>query len=343
MILDKIQQMSPLGRLSLIILSFTILSYGLMGAINAQTPPTTSIPPLSVKTDLSLYADGNTITVSGFIKELNKDYPVQLTIQVFDSTGNLVRIDQVVPNADGSFETKFIASGTFKVGGEYTVQAFYSGQKAKAIFQFAGGSGYTPPPPPPPKCGTNQELVDGVCVNKQTTPPPPPPKCGTNQELVNGVCIDKEPTVTPPPPPPTCGQGTHLEKGKCVPDESGGCLIATAAFGSELAPQVQMLREIRDNTVLGTLSGTSFMTGFNTFYYSFSPTIADWERANPIFQDAVKITITPMLMSLSILNYVDIDSEGEMLGYGLSLIILNLGMYFVAPAIVIVKLKKRLK
>ena len=85
------------------------------------------------------------------------------------------------------------------------------------------------------------------------------------------------------------------------------------------------------------------MTGFNEFYYSFSPTIADWERENPIFQDAVRITITPLLTSLSILNYVDIDSEGKMLGYGISLIVLNLGMYFVAPAIVIVKLKKRFK
>ena len=149
-----------------------------------------------------------------------------------------------------------------------------------------------------------------------------------------------------PEPEPTCGPGTHLAKGLCVPDEKekgGGCLIATAAFGSELAPQVQMLREIRDNTVLSTLSGTAFMTGFNEFYYSFSPTIADWERENPIFQDAVRIAITPLLTSLSILNYVDIDSEEEMLGYGISLIILNLGMYFVAPAIVIVKLKKRFK
>ena len=149
--------------------------------------------------------------------------------------------------------------------------------------------------------------------------------------------MDKEPEE------PSCGPGTHLENGQCVPDQTGGggCLIATAAFGSELAPQVQMLREIRDNTILGTTSGTAFMTGFNQFYYSFSPTIADWERENPIFQDAVKIIITPLLTSLSILNYVDIDSEEEMLGYGISLIVLNLGMYFVAPAIVILKIKKR--
>lgn len=111
----------------------------------------------------------------------------------------------------------------------------------------------------------------------------------------------------------------------------GGCLIATATFGSELAPQVQQLRELRDNYLMKTESGTLFMTGFNQFYYSFSPTIADWERQNPVFKEAVKIGITPLLTSLSILNYVDMDSEEEVLGYGISLIILNIGMYIVSP------------
>ncbi len=108
-----------------------------------------------------------------------------------------------------------------------------------------------------------------------------------------------------------------------------------------MAPQVQFLREIRDNTVLNTESGTSFMTGFNTFYYLFSPTVADWERENPIFKETVKIGITPLLATLSILNHVDIDSEQEMLGYGIGIILMNIGMYFVAPAIVIFRIKNR--
>ena len=119
---------------------------------------------------------------------------------------------------------------------------------------------------------------------------------------------------------------------------NGGCLIATAAYGSELSPQVQQLRELRDNVVLNTESGNSFMKSFNQFYYSFSPTIADLERQNPIFKETVKVAITPLLTSLSILNYVEIDSEEEMLGYGLSLILLNVGMYFALPAVAITKL-----
>ena len=122
--------------------------------------------------------------------------------------------------------------------------------------------------------------------------------------------------------------------------KGGGCLIATAAYGSELAPQVQQLRELRDNQLLQTASGTSFMKSFNEFYYSFSQTIADWERESPIFKEAVKITLTPMISSLSILNHVDMDSEASVLGYGISLILLNVGMYFVAPVIVINKVRK---
>ena len=138
-----------------------------------------------------------------------------------------------------------------------------------------------------------------------------------------------------------------VEKGEKVEQiakekKGGGCLIATAAFGSEMAPQVQFLRELRDNTVLQTESGTTFMTGFNQFYYSFSPVIADYERENPVFKETVKLALTPMLTSLTLLQFTDIDSESEMLGYGIGVILLNIGMYFVAPAALIMAVRKRI-
>ena len=140
--------------------------------------------------------------------------------------------------------------------------------------------------------------------------------------------------------------GNVLINGNCVSSFSaapggGGCLIATATFGSELAPQVQQLRELRDNHLLNTESGTLFIESFNQFYYSFSPYIADYERENPIFREMVKLVITPMISSLSILNYVDMDSERSVLGYGISLILLNAMMYVGIPAVVIVGIKKR--
>ena len=124
--------------------------------------------------------------------------------------------------------------------------------------------------------------------------------------------------------------------------EGGGCLIATAAFGSEMSPQVQQLRELRDNVIMQTASGHTFMTGFNQVYYSFSPYVADFERENIVFKETVKVALTPMLTSFSILSHVPIDTEQEMLGYGIGVILLNIGMYFVAPAVLITVLRKKL-
>ena len=149
---------------------------------------------------------------------------------------------------------------------------------------------------------------------------------------------------------PVCGTGTILKDGVCVVDTSkqqepekessrgGGCLIATATYGSELAPQVQQLREIRDSKLLQTESGTSFMTGFNDFYYSFSPVIADYERENPAFKEAVKIAITPMLSTLSLMDYA--ETESSVLGIGIGLIILNGMMYVGIPVIGIIVIRR---
>ena len=125
--------------------------------------------------------------------------------------------------------------------------------------------------------------------------------------------------------------------------EGGGCLIATAAFGSEMSPQVQQLRELRDNVIMQTASGHTFMTGFNQVYYSFSPYVADFERENIVFKETVKVALTPMLTSFSILSHVPIDTEQEMLGYGIGVILLNIGMYFVAPAVLITVLRNKLR
>ena len=129
--------------------------------------------------------------------------------------------------------------------------------------------------------------------------------------------------------------------GECAVQKNagGGCLIATATFDSELAPQVQKLREIRDSKLLQTESGSQFMGSFNQFYYSFSPYIADYERENLVFKEMVKIGITPMIATLSLMDYA--DTESEVLGIGISLIIVNAMMYVGLPIFGIMIAKKR--
>ncbi len=200
-----------------------------------------------------------------------------------------------------------------------------------------------------PKTNHIQEHIDyKVTVTKDGSPVfGPIPLTHTSEGAVtipvefkeNGehkITVDIEGILFQPIPTETV---TFTEVIADTVNEDGSCIIATATYGSELAPQVQMLREIRDNVLFSTSSGTNFMSMFNALYYSFSPTVADVERQSPLFKEMVKLTITPMLYTLSVLNYLDIDSEGEMLGYGIGIILLNVGMYFVLPAIIISKIR----
>ena len=143
-----------------------------------------------------------------------------------------------------------------------------------------------------------------------------------------------------------CGKGTINENGQCISKSStgrGGCLIATATYSSELASQVQFLREIRDTTLQSTTSGVSFMMGFNQIYYSFSPAISDLERGNPIFAGIIKLLITPMLSTLSLITLADVNSELEVIILGIIIIILNVILYIVGPALIISKLYAKMK
>ena len=112
----------------------------------------------------------------------------------------------------------------------------------------------------------------------------------------------------------------------------GGCLIATAAHGTELAPQVQRLRELRDSTILSTESGRAFMSAFGAVYYAFSPQVADLEREHPAFRQAVAALAAPMLHALRVVDAAEPGSELDVAAYGALAIALAAGMYAAAPA-----------
>ena len=117
------------------------------------------------------------------------------------------------------------------------------------------------------------------------------------------------------------------------------CLIATAAYGSDLAPQVQGLREFRDNFVMQTFAGSNFMTVFNTFYYSWSPYIAEAENRNEILRSIVKSMISPLISSLEISREaskpLSINPELAVLTSGLLASSL-IGLIYFAPTTLIV-------
>ena len=291
-------------------LSITVMSYGMPIQSFAA-----GVAPLTVNVEFSSYREGAEIGITGYIKDYDQSNDV--TIRIQDPNGSFVYLSQITPNSDGTYSDSVKAGGTINKAGEYTILAFWNSNRNQTTFEYLGSSEPTPTLTPPPT--PTSEVMDMEPEPVVETESVSEPMCGTGTVLKDGVCVVKEKESS----------------------SGGGCLIATAAYGSEMAPQIQFLREIRDNTVLQTESGSVFMTGFNQFYYSFSPAVADYERENPVFKETVKLALTPMLTSLAILNYVDIDSETEMLGYGIGIILLNIGMYFVAPAVIIIKIKNR--
>ena len=123
------------------------------------------------------------------------------------------------------------------------------------------------------------------------------------------------------------------------------CLIATATYGSELAPQVQFLKNFRDQQITHTFAGTNFMIAFNAWYYSFSPTVAQYESTNPAARGVAKVVLYPLISILQLSS-----SAYSVLGFAPELAALTAGLlagsliglvYFAAPTFVGLWLARR--
>ncbi|WP_187146574.1 CFI-box-CTERM domain-containing protein [Nitrosopumilus maritimus] len=336
-------KMKVASILAITLLSISILSYG----VNNSAFAANSF--IEASSSSGSVGNGDPLVISGSIVDY-EDAGHALTFQIISPDNSIVQIGQVMGNigSDGTFEMNLTAGGPlWKTAGEYTVKFFYGPTKGDATVNYAGGDTPSTPEPtapePEPEPTAPEPEPEPTAPEPEpepTAPEPEPITCGAGTEMVNGICqVIAEPE---PEPEPQCPAGYSFRDGVCVED-GGGCLIATAAYGTELAPQIQLLREVRDNTVLSTASGATFMTGFNTLYYSFAPTVADWERENPMFKESVRAFITPMISTLSIMTLADDGSEVEVLGLGISVIALNLAMYIAAPALIGFKVHKSLK
>lgn len=129
-------------------------------------------------------------------------------------------------------------------------------------------------------------------------------------------------------PQAAAGAAAEAEEG----DGGGGCMIATAAYGSELAPRVQRLREARDSAVLATGPGAEFMRLASGAYYAFSPAVADAQRQEPALRDAVRAALTPMVHVLGVMGHARDGNALDVVVLGALAIAANAAIYVVAPA-----------
>ena len=221
----------------------------------------------------------------------------------------------------------------------------------------AGGAAPAPEPPPPPPASSGPQPApepgrEGAAPGPPAEPgaegaaPGPPAEPGAEgaapgppaEPGAEGAAAGPPPALPapgggdagaapapqePPPQPP---------REQEQPGQGGGCLVATAAHGTELAPQVQALRELRDNTVLSTGAGSAFMAAFAQAYYAVSPQVADLERAHPALRQAAALALAPMLHALGVVSLAEPGSEAGVAAYGALAIALVAGMYVAAPA-----------
>jgi hypothetical protein len=143
------------------------------------------------------------------------------------------------------------------------------------------------------------------------------------------------------------GDSTH-EGSSCLSQsftvKPRGCLIATATYASELSPQVQFLRGFRDNTVYSTFAGSNFMTVFNGFYYSFSPSVASVISDNFVLRDTMKIVLYPLIGVLQVSSTVfSVFSVLPELGIIVAGLIASslIGIVYVLPLALIFSLKNK--
>jgi len=149
--------MTRFGRLALILLTFSILSYGFSGFSFAQETPAdcgpdqvfqlgqcvdigerTQSAPFTVETDQPSYDDGDTINISGMILTLNENFAQDVTLILFDPNGNIVFIAQIIPDSSGAYSTSLMASseGTMKKTGDYEIRVQYGAQESTTSFSF---------------------------------------------------------------------------------------------------------------------------------------------------------------------------------------------------------------
>jgi len=117
------------------------------------------------------------------------------------------------------------------------------------------------------------------------------------------------------------------------------CVIATAAFGSELQPEIQFLRGFRDEKVMPTYGGRMFMAAFNAAYYAVSPPLAEYVAKHALAGSIVRILIYPLITMLrvtaTIFDFFGLDGEISILLCGLLASSLIGMVYALLPAILV--------
>ena len=323
--------------------------------IIAETPTN-----ISCTVSSSSPALGSPVTISGYIVPA---YPQTLVTISYMSDGSWSTLGTVTTGSDGGYSYSWTPSspGSYQFKASWEGGDRYSGSTSEVVevtvktpttitcsvssSEVTVGSSVT-------VSGSISPAVSGATITLTYTKPDATPYVRTEVTESGGSYSDSyKPDVTGSWSVKVSWEGDATHVGATSSSTSftvkkSGCFIATATFGSELAPQVQFLRGFRDNTVLGTFAGSSFMTVFNGFYYSFSPGVASIISDNGALREVMKVILYPLIGILSLSSVVfSLFTFSPELGVVVTGLVASslIGVVYVAPLALLLSMLKKFR
>ena len=112
-----------------------------------------------VTTDKSSYSEGETILVTGEVKDLYSGTPVSLIVK---NDNAIVALAQLTVGADKKFSTEITAGGTMRTSGTYTIEVTYGTQNRVATTSFEFGGSTDTPIQKPSKVTATTVSIEGA-------------------------------------------------------------------------------------------------------------------------------------------------------------------------------------
>lgn len=119
-----------------------------------------------------------------------------------------------------------------------------------------------------------------------------------------------------------------------------GCIIATAAYGSPMAPEVVYMRAVRDRMIGSTPTGRVLRDVFNAWYYSWSPPVAEWISGSESLRALFRLLLTPIVLIVHVTSFIFNGLGGGDLGAivgFLAAALLSILTYVLLPVLLMIR------
>ena len=258
---------------------------GLPSGVHVSFSPSSVTPPASgtvtsmatVSVDSGTSASTATITITGTSGSLTHSQNIALTITITPDF-SITAGPSSISLAQGASGTSTITVGS--------LNGFTSAVALSNSWVGSAPSGVTvnvPGPITPPSGSTATSTLTVTATSGSSVGSFTLSIIGTSGALTHNVNVGI--TIT---------SASTTSSSSTTPG-APKCLIATATYGSELAPEVQLLRNFRDNSIQKTTAGSYFMLAFNAWYYSFSPYVANYLNTHSVERTIMKGVLYPLI------------------------------------------------